>query len=63
MLILCSLTALNNLIKDFGAPCKMCNKCDYEIIATKKIGIRQLLKIECKCGHECQAYSMPKNSN
>jgi hypothetical protein len=63
MLILFSLTALNELITDFGAPCPNCYKCDYKIYASKQIGMGQLLIIKYECGYKFQGYSMPENSN
>ena len=63
MLIFCSLKFINQLIKNFGFNCPDCGKKTYEVIPTKKEGIRQFLTIKCLCGNSSGGYSMPHGSN
>ena len=63
MLIFCSLKFINQLIKNFGFNCPDCGKKTYEVIPTKKEGIRQFLTIKCLCGKSNGGYSMPPGSN
>jgi hypothetical protein len=63
MLIFCSLKFINQLIKNFGFICRDSGKNIFEVILTKKEGIRQFLTIKCKCGNSSGGYSIPPGSN